>query len=124
MVNTTKLTLKNMIFYGHHGVFAAEKELGQQIEVDVEVVSDFENAGKFDDFKLTINYVGIYTIVKEIVEQDAFDLIEAIAVTILKRITEAYSLEKITVRVRKPHPPVGGLMDGVEFEISRERDNL
>ncbi|HBL37468.1 MAG TPA: dihydroneopterin aldolase, partial [Firmicutes bacterium] len=32
--------LQNMIFYGYHGVFAAEKELGQRLEVDVELQLD------------------------------------------------------------------------------------
>ena len=33
-----------MAFYGYHGVFAAEKEVGQKIEADLELHGDFEAA--------------------------------------------------------------------------------
>ena len=100
----SKLTLKNMIFYGHHGVSPAEKEIGQRIEVDVELVSDFEKAGQTDNFQQAVNYVDVYQIVQEIVEKTRFNLIEGIAVAIINRITSTYHLEKIVVLVRKPSP--------------------
>ena len=120
-MDTDKLSLKNMVFYGHHGVYPAEKDLGQRIEVDVDLFSDFSVAGRTDDLATTINYVDIYAIVKEIVEQGTYDLIEALAPAIIERIVKGYQVEKITVRVRKPQPPVGGLLDTVEFEVSRGR---
>lgn len=123
-MSSAKLTLKNMVFYGYHGVFAAEKELGQRIEADVEIVSDFENAGTNDDLELTINYVDVYTIVKEVVEENEYNLIEAIAVEVLDRVMDSFNVEKVTVRIRKPHPPLGGLLDAVEFEITRGRKKL
>ena len=30
-----RLVLKNMVFYGYHGAYAAEKEMGQKFEVDL-----------------------------------------------------------------------------------------
>jgi dihydroneopterin aldolase len=116
----TKLTLKNMNFYGYHGVYSTEKELGQRIEVDVELVADLTRAGQNDDFDQTINYADVYTIVKDIVEDGQYNLIEAIGTAIINQVFDSFDLERITVRVRKPHPPIGGFMDAVEFEISRE----
>ena len=117
----TKMTLKNMTFYGYHGVYSTEKELGQQIEVDVELVGDFTKAGRNDDFDQALNYAEVYNIVKDIVEEQQFNLIESIGTAISDQIAASYDLEKIMVRVRKPHPPVGGFMDAVEFEVSREK---
>jgi dihydroneopterin aldolase len=121
---TTKLSLNNMVFYGHHGVFAAERELGQKIEVDVELYSDFGAAGAADDLKLTVNYPEVYSLVKAVVETEGYNLIEAIGAAVLQRITAAYQLDRVTVRVRKPQPPAGGLMDAVEYEITNTRDRL
>lgn len=119
-MNFTKLTLRNMIFYGYHGVYDEERKLGQPIAVDVEMVSDLSDAGSQDDLRLTINYAEVYDLVKEIVEAKQFKLIEGIGSAILKRLAEKYVLKRLTVRIRKPHPPLGGLVEAAEFEISKE----
>lgn len=114
----TRLLMKNMQFYGYHGVFNSEQELGQRIEVDVELYRDFRPAGVADDLRLTVNYSEIFALVKQIVQDRKFRLIEAIATAILSQIQAAYDVTRVTVRVRKPQPPVGGLLETVEFEIS------
>jgi dihydroneopterin aldolase len=95
-----------MVFYGYHGAFAAERELGQRIEVDVELHLNLK----------------VYTIVKDIVEEREFNLMEAIAETIAEEILSAYTLEEVVVRVRKPNPPSGGIMDYLEAEVRRSAD--
>jgi dihydroneopterin aldolase len=117
---TTKLRLKNMVFYGHHGVYDVERTLGQRIEVDVELGSDFQQAGQDDDINLTIDYSKVYRLVKTVVEAEQYNLIEAIAVAIFTRIREVYGVHQIIIRVRKPQPPVGGVVDTVEFEICED----
>ncbi len=117
-MNHSKIILKNMVFYGKHGVYTAEKELGQRYEVDLELVADFSSAGQNDDLNQTINYAEVYQLVKEIVEAEKYNLIEAIGTAIIRKVGGAYDLEEVTVRVRKPQPPVGGLMDAVEFEMT------
>lgn len=112
--------LYNMIFYGYHGVFAAEKELGQRLEVDVELQLDLRSAGVNDDLEATVNYVEVYTVVKEIVEERAFNLMEAVAEEIAATLLGAYSLHEVCVRIRKPQPPVGGTMDCFTVEIRRQ----
>lgn len=119
-MDTTKITLKNMVFYGYHGAFAAERELGQRIEVDVEVQGDFAQAGRNDDLDLTVNYIDIYTVIKDIVEEQEFSLLEGIGMAIADQIIDSFDLAKVTVRVRKPHPPIGGIIDYSEFEVIRE----
>lgn len=115
-----RLVLKNMVFYGYHGAFAAEKELGQRFEVDVELHLDFKSAAAADDLELSVNYVEVYTLVKEIVEEREFNLLETLAETIAGEILAAYTVEEVVVRVRKPSPPSGGILDHVEVEISRK----
>jgi 7,8-dihydroneopterin aldolase/epimerase/oxygenase len=115
-----KLSLKNMIFYGHHGVYQAEKQFGQRIEVDVDLWADFSRAARTDDINAAVSYADVYETVKNIVEKESFNLIEAMALAICERIREGYNVPKVTVRVRKPQPPVDGLMDSAEFEICRE----
>lgn len=115
-----RLILKNMVFYGYHGAFAAEKELGQRIEVDAELYLDLKPFAAADDLDLGINYVEVYTLIKDIVEEREFNLLETIAETIADEILSAYTVEEVVVRVRKPFPPSGGILDYAEVEISRK----
>lgn len=113
------IRLLGMEFYGYHGVFEAEQELGQRFEVDVELHVDLKAAADADDIDITLNYVDVYTVVKEIVEERVFNLIEALAETIANEILQGFAVEGVTVRVRKPHVSLGGLLRTVEVEVER-----
>lgn len=119
-MNATKISLKNMQFYGYHGVYDSEKELGQIYEVDVELKGDFIKAGYSDDLALTVNYAEVYEMVKNFVEGDSFDLVEALGVSIADQLMEKFSLEQVVVRVRKPNPPLGGVVGAAEFEVVKD----
>lgn len=113
-----KLTLKNMVFYGYHGAFDAEKELGQKYEVDLEIHTSLQGAG--DDTELAFNYVDAYTMVKEIVEEREFRLIETLAETIAAQILGMFEVDnQVVVRVRKAQVPIGGVLDYLEVEVTR-----
>lgn len=115
-----RMTLRNMVFYAHHGVFEAEKEMGQRFEIDVSLDLDLAAAGRSDDLALSVNYADVYALVKRVVVERNFNLIEGLAEAIASQLLAAYSgVERATVRVRKPHAPVGGVLDTVEVEISR-----
>ena len=40
------IRLKNMVFYGYHGVYESEKALGGKFEVDLNIYKDLKQAGK------------------------------------------------------------------------------
>ena len=118
------IRLGNMVFYTYHGVFAAEKELGQRLEVDVELYLNLSVPGASDDLDTAPNYAEVYTLVREIVEEREFNLLEAIAETVADEILAAHDLEAVVVRARKPNPPVGGSVDFVEVEVIRRPKDL
>lgn len=107
-----------MVFYGYHGAFAAEKELGQKFSVDVEIYTDLQNVQ--DDTELAFNYVDAYAIIKEIVEEQEFSLVETIAENIADQILAIYDVLEVVVRIRKHQVPVGGYLDYLEIEITRK----
>ncbi|MDI3280772.1 MAG: dihydroneopterin aldolase [Bacillota bacterium] len=115
-----RISIKNMVFYGYHGVFTAEKEMGQRFEVDVDLYPSSNEAEKADDIDLAVNYVDVYAQVKEIVEEREMNLLESLAAAIADAIMESHELERVVVRVRKPHAPLGGPVDYVEAEVTRE----
>ena len=114
-----KLVLRNITLYGYHGPFASEEELGQRYEVDLELKMDLKSSALTDDPELSLNTVDLYTLVKEIVEEQEFHLPEALAEEIASQILSAFDVGEVLVRVRKPNPPLGGLLDSIEVEITR-----
>ncbi len=121
---TDRIRLQNMVFYTYNGVYATERELGQRLEVDVELHLDLAKPGDSDDPETTPNYAEVYTLIREIMEERTFSLLEAIAQTIAGELLAAHELRMVVVRVRKPNPPVGGLLDYAEVEITREPGKL
>lgn len=113
------IRIRNMQFFGRHGVNPEEKILGQRFEVDVELQLDTRAAGLHDDLSQTINYAHVYRMVKRLVEEECFDLIEALAETIAVHVGREFGPDAIRVCVRKPHVPINGMLDYVEVDIER-----
>ena len=115
------IRLKNMQFYGFHGVSDSEKHLGGRFEIDLEMNLSLEEAGTTDDLTKTINYETIYHTVDICVKKDKFYLIEALANSVAKNILKSHPIDSLVVKVRKPHAPVRGVLDTVEVEIKRTK---
>lgn len=116
------LRLRNMRFFAYHGLFPEENQLGQRYEVDLEIHADLSAAGRTDDLTQTLNYPRLYALVEEVVTQKRFKLVEALAENIASQIGASFAPVDLTVRVRKPDPPVAAHFDGLEVEIHRSYD--
>lgn len=118
-----KIILSNLGFYGYHGVLEAEKVLGQKFFIDMELFLDTKEAGKTDDMNKSVSYADVYEVIKNIVENKRFDLIEAVAENIADEVLHKFSLlNSVMVRVKKPEAPVNGIYDYFAVEIRRDRD--
>lgn len=113
------IRLKNMVFYGYHGVHESEKMLGGKFEVDLEIYKDLKKAGKSDNLTDTLNYEKVYKTVYNCIRRNKFYLIEALAERIAESIIAKYKTKRVIVKVRKPHAPVKGVLDTVEVEFDR-----
>ena len=117
------IRLKNMQFYGFHGVDKSEKHLGGRFEVDVEMKLSLKKSCNSDELDDTVNYEKIYKTVDTCVNKDKFYLIEALANSIAKDILINFPINSILVRVRKPHAPVKGVLDTIEVELNRSKED-
>ena len=116
------IKLHNAVFYAYHGVLSDEQNLGGKFEIDVELRADLSAALESDDLRRTVDYEAVYAMVHGIVTAKKYYLLEALANTIAKGIMRAWPVvDSVTVRVRKPHPPVRGVVDHVEVEITNSR---
>lgn len=117
-----KIRINNLKFYTKNGVLKEERVLGQQLEIDVELTMDITKAGKTDDVKDTVSYAEVNDRIQERLENNSFDLMEAVASAILDDIENDHGekLEKALIRIRKYSVPMPGIFDNIEIEMERE----
>ena len=119
-----RIVLEGMRFYGFHGVNPEERVLGQEYLVDLTVEMDLGGAGRSDRLEDTISYAHIYRAVKDVMEGEPRNLLEAAAQSIADRVLSEFPVDSVTVRVKKPHPPIrGSIIESATVEIYRRRGN-
>ncbi|MBU1488006.1 dihydroneopterin aldolase [bacterium] len=117
-----KIIISGLVFYGHHGVSKEEQELGQKFFIDLEMRCDLVRAGRSDNVADTVDYKEVYQAIRECEKGKNYRLLEALAEDVAKLILDRFpAVEKVMVRVRKPHVPIHGLVDYVACEIIRSR---
>ncbi len=115
-----KIILKDMAFYGYHGLLKEESVLGQKFFIDIEIETSTKEAGINDDFIKTINYAEVYEITREFTEDKRFNLIEALAENIAAEVLNRFDIaHSVMVRIRKKEAPVKGIFDYMGVEIRR-----
>ena len=91
---------------GRCGVTPEERALGQNIVVDVRLVPSGDAGAQSDDLDDTIDYGGVVDLVRGLVEEHEYNLIEHLATVIVDRLWDSAPLTEATVTVHKPAPPV------------------
>ena len=114
------LVLEGMSFYGYHGETEAERILGNRFNVDVEMRLDLAAAGRSDDIADTVDYSRIFTLVREVVEAQRFNLIEAVAERVAAVLLGEPRVESVKVKVGK-RPPIPGAIERCAVIIERDR---
>jgi len=120
---TNIIRIKNAQFYAYHGALKEEQNIGGKFEVDVDMYTNFRKAAEKDDLKLTTNYHEVYKFLDKIIHSHKYYLIETIATIIADEVLANFSeIERIEVKVRKRSVPVGGMLDYVEAEVNKDKD--
>ncbi|MBL7848257.1 MAG: dihydroneopterin aldolase [Cyclobacteriaceae bacterium] len=118
---TGRISLEGLEFHAYHGVYPQERSSGNKFEVDVVVDTAIDASAFADDLGGTINYEGLYEVVKEEMAKPS-KLLErvghAIAAQVLRRFPQALS---VTVTIAKFNPPIGGVCKKAAVTIREER---
>lgn len=116
------IRLHNAVFYAYHGVLSDEQNLGGKFEVDVELRCDLSLGARSDNLRHTVDYEQVYDCIHSLILEKKYFLLEAVAGVIAKGILKRFrQVEQVTVKVRKPHAAVKGVVDHVEVELTRKR---
>jgi len=118
------IRLVGLPFYGYHGVTAAEKETGRLFEIDCELEADLAQPGSSDRLKDTIDYHQVYMAIKDTVEGTAFSLLEGLATHLCAIVLDRFPVYRVTLKVRKMHPPIAGNVKYIEVEVTRYQGDI
>jgi dihydroneopterin aldolase len=122
MATQDLIILKDLAFYGYHGVYDEEAKLGQRFRIDVTCAVDLAEAGRTDTLDASISYAKIYDTVKAAFEMQRFKLIEAVGQHIVDQLFAAFpTIEWIRIRVRKPEAPIPMVAGEAAIELYRQR---
>jgi dihydroneopterin aldolase len=115
------IVLEGMSFYGYHGDTEAERTLGNRFHVDVEVRMDLAAAGESDNIADTLDYSHAFGLVRAIVEDQQYSLIETLAARVAARMLAEPRVESVKVRVGK-RPPIPGAIERCSVVIERHAE--
>src|SRR4051812_9784605 len=102
-----RILVQGIEFHGHHGVPAAEREVGHRYRVDVELELDLREAGATDDVTSTVDYTDVVRKVLEIGTGPSLRLVESLATRIAGSILETFPrVEAVELCVAKLQPPI------------------
>ncbi len=96
----------------------AERSALGEIRVDLEAETDLGRAGASDDLLDTVDYVEVYELVRQAVEEEEFQLLEALATRIADRVLAIPRVTRVRLRVAK-QPRLPGQRQGFAVEIVR-----
>jgi dihydroneopterin aldolase len=114
-----QLALTGLRASAHHGVFAHERENGQEFVIDVSVWLDSRAAAQSDDLAQTVNYGVLAEEVVAAVERDPVDLIETVAERIATVALAHPGVLRTRVTLHKPSAPITVPFDDVSITIER-----
>jgi len=117
-----KIEIKNLKIMGRHGVFDFERFQDRTFELDLVLFLDLSKASKSDNLEDTIDYAEIIDVVIKEFTKKNYNLIEAVAESIISRLFKEFNFNKVKVRIRKPHAPIDAEFDTVQVELEREND--
>ena len=117
-----KIELTGMEFIGYHGCLPEERLSGQPFIVDAVMYLSLQEAGKSDDLGKTVNYAEVFEKVREIVEGEPLNLIEAVAERIAAAVLSDFPLvAKVEITLHKPEAPIKGLFKYAAVTVERSR---
>jgi len=106
--------------YTHHGVGAAEREVGQRLVFDLSFELSDCDATITDRVEDTVDYADVCQQVALAAQERSYKTLERLCAAVADRMIDRYGPESVTVRATKPEPPIPLPVEEVSVEVWRE----
>ncbi|MDO4581192.1 MAG: dihydroneopterin aldolase [Bacillota bacterium] len=114
-----KIRLIGLRFCGRHGCYQQEREQEQSFAVTLELSCDTRKAAISDDLADSVDYAAVYLAVKNIVERESYNLLEALAERIAAAALSFKGVTAAAVTVEKEAARAGE--DSFRAQVAIER---
>jgi 7,8-dihydroneopterin aldolase/epimerase/oxygenase len=112
--------ISGLSVYTHHGVKAAEREVGQRLVFDLSFEVGACDALVTDRVEDTVDYADVCQQVALAAQQRSYKTLERLCSAIADRMIDRYDAESVTVRATKPEPPIALPVQEVSVEVWKE----
>jgi 7,8-dihydroneopterin aldolase/epimerase/oxygenase len=116
------IEVSGLSLYTHHGVSAAEREIGQRLVLDLRLEVGECDATITDRVEDTIDYGEVCQVVALVAQQRSYRTLERLCTAIADRLLSQYEAETVWVKAAKPEPPIPLPVEEVSVEVFREAD--
>ena len=114
------IEIVGLSLFTHHGVSAAEREVGQRLVLDVRFDVGEPDALITDRVEDTVDYGQVGQVIALIAQQRSYKTLERLCAVIADRLGAQFGAHSVTVKASKPEPPIPLPVDEVSVEVWRE----
>ena len=114
------IEIVGLSLYTHHGVSAAEREVGQRLVIDVRFEVGEPDALVTDRVEDTVDYGEVCQVIALIAQQRSYKTLERLCAVIAERLASQFAAESVYVKAAKPEPPIPLPVEEVSVEVWRE----
>lgn len=117
-----KIFINDLEVYAKHGVFEAEKTLGQKFLICANLYFNTKIAGLSDELSGSIDYGSVCHYITDFMKTHTYNLIEAAAEYLARNLLLKYSplLQAVDITIKKPWAPIGLPIESAGVSISRK----
>ncbi len=116
-----RIAVRGIRAHAHHGVYAFERERGQEFRVDAVLELDTSAAAAGDDLARTVNYAELAQDLRAVLTGESVNLLETLAQRLADVCLADDRVEAVEITVHKPQAELGVPFDDVTVSIRRER---
>ena len=116
-----RIAIHGLSAHAFHGVYEAERRLGQTFRVDAVLELDTAPAADDDDLERTVNYAELARALHSVLTGKPVDLLETLAQRLADVCLEDPLVDAVEITVHKPEADLGVPFDDVTVAIRRER---
>ena len=114
------IEISGLSLYTHHGVSAAEREVGQRLVLDLRLEVGECDATVTDLVEDTVDYAAVCERVALVAQQRSYKTLERLCSAIADRLLADFAAEEVWVKATKPEPPIPLPVESVSVEVWRQ----